>query len=202
MFGIDDIALILGAAKYVPKAWGIISCLFGKEPPETVVEAGKLIEGVQAEIQSGRISPEQQVELKRLLLENEQVKARYEFEREKLVYEDQAGGREVVKTALTSEDPFVRRTRPKILRRLFSFVCFYSAFAPVIYIDACYLNLDAAQLGVLKSLLVWIGTGLWSAFLTGFTGYTVVRSKYDKRGLPSDLPSIAKSITGLIGRGR
>ena len=42
MFGIDDIGLILGAAKMVPKAWELVAGLFGKETPKTVIEAGKL----------------------------------------------------------------------------------------------------------------------------------------------------------------
>lgn len=200
MIGIDDIGLLLGAAKLVPKAWGAVAGLFGKKAPETVLEAGKLIDGIQGEIATGKVSPEQQIQLKRMLLEDEQVKARYEFEREKLVFQDQAGGREVVKTSLASQDEYVRRTRPMVLRRLFGFVCFYSVFAPVLYVDACYLDLDAGKLATLESLLFWIGSGLWSAFLGGFTGYTVCRSKYDKKGQPSDLGSLAGAAMGLVKR--
>lgn len=200
MFGIDDLALALGAAKLIPKAWQTVAAFFGKETPETVIEAGKLIDSVSEEITKGKVTPEQRVHLKELLLQNDQVKDQVELEKLRLQYQDQAGGREVIRTALTSEDEYVRRTRPKILRRLFTFVCFYSVYAPVIYIDACWLGLKTAQLDALSSLLLWTGASLWTTFLGGFTGYTVVRSKYDKRGLSSDLPSLAGAAMGLVKR--
>jgi len=197
MFGIDDLALALGAAKLVPKVWSGIASLFGAKAPKTVIEAGKLIDSVSDEITRGEVPPEQQVELKSLLLKDEQIKEQIELEKLRLRYQDQAGGRDVVKTALASEDPYVRQTRPRILRRLFVFTCVYSVFAPAIFLLACKWGVDAAQLGTLSSLLLWLGSGLWSAFLSGFLGYTVVRSKFDKQGKPSDLPSLAKGAMGL-----
>jgi len=198
MFGIDDLALALGAAKLVPKVWSGIASLFGAKAPKTVLEAGKLIDSISGEITRGEVPPEQQVELKALLLKDEQIKEQVELDKLRLRYQDQAGGRDVVRTALASEDPYVRQTRPKILRRLFAFTCVYSIFAPAIFIVACKCSIDAAQLETLSSLLLWLGSGLWSAFLSGFLGYTVVRSKFDKQGNPSDLPSLARGATGLI----
>lgn len=200
MFGIDDLALALGAAKLVPKVWSGIASLFGKEAPKTVLEAGKLIDSVTDGIVQGNVSPEQQVQLKAMLLKDEQVKAQVELDKLRLEYQDQAGGRDVVKAALASEDPYVRQTRPKILRRLFGFTCVYSVFVPVIFLLACKWKVDAAQLGTLSSLLLWLGSGLWSAFLSGFLGYTVVRSKWDKQGKPSDLPGLAGAAMGLFKR--
>jgi hypothetical protein len=50
-----------------------------------------------------------------MLLKDEQVKEQAELERLRLIYQDQAGGREVVKTALMRSDPVVRQARPKMM---------------------------------------------------------------------------------------
>ena len=129
MFGVDDLALILGAAKMVPKAWELVAGLFGKETPKTVVEAGKLIDQVETEISSGKVTPEQQLELKKVLLKDEQVKEQVELERLRLIYQDQAGGRDVIKTALMSDDPVVRQARPKMMLLLGKAHDFFSDLA-------------------------------------------------------------------------
>lgn len=195
MFGADDLALALGAAKMVPKVWGALASLFNKKVPETVIEAGGMIEDIAESIKEGQVSPEQQVELKRLLLQNKQIEEQVKYEREKLIYDDQAGGREVIKTALSSDDVYVRRTRPKILRWLFGVSAIYTFFAPSIYIAACSLGVSENKLKILVEILTWIGGFLFTSFTTAFTGYTVARS-IDKRGGPNTL----KGIMGFAGK--
>lgn len=199
MFGIDDLGLILGAAKMVPKAWGAIAGLFGKKAPETVTQAGELIDGIQGELRAGKIPAEQQVELKRLLLENEQVKMRYDYEREKLVYDDQAGGRDVIKIESSSVDPLVRQARPKMMMRAGNAGIAYTFVMPCIVALCAIANVKEATLVVIIELMIWLGGLIWGAFMTSFTGYTVARSA-DKRMLGnSELSEVGTGPAGLLG---
>jgi len=201
MFGVDDLGLILGAAKFVPKAWEAVAGLFGKKAPETVTQAGELIDGIQSELQAGKIPAEQQVELKRLLLENEQVKMRYDFEREKLAYDDQAGGREVIKIESSSTDPIVRQARPKMMMRAGNAGIAYTFVMPCVLAACAIANVKETTLAIIIELMIWLGSLIWGAFMTSFTGYTVARSA-DKRinGAENVLQPSSAKILGMLSK--
>jgi hypothetical protein len=200
MFAIDDLGLILGAAKMVPKVWQGIAGLFGKKTPETVLQAGKLIDEVETEISAGKVSPEQQIELKRMLLQNEQVEDQVELERLRLIYQDQAGGREVVKAGYASADPVVRQARPKMMMRLGTAGIWYTIAMPVVIGICAIAGANKEILAVVADLMWYLGLTLWGAFTTSFTGYTVARSA-DKRvpGM-TDQESIGARLLGLASK--
>jgi hypothetical protein len=200
MFGIDDLGLMLGAAKMVPKAWEMIAGLFGKKAPETVLQAGELIDGIETEIQAGKVSPEQQIELKRMLFENDQVKARYEFEREKLRYDDQAGGREVIKTALMSSDPVVRQARPKMMMRLGNGAILYTFVMPIFVGICAVAGAKEKLLGIIVQIVLYLGLALWGAFTTSFTGYTLARSADKRVAGNSDLQTSPSRLLGVLSK--
>ena len=200
MIGIDDLGLILGAAKMVPKAWDMIAGLFGKKAPKTVIEAGKLIDEVETGISTGKVSPEQQVELKRMLLADEQVRDQVELERLRLVYQDQAGGRDVVMAALASSDPVVRQARPKMMVRLGKAGIIYTMAMPVMVALLSLTSIKPATLAVVVDLVWYLGLTLWGTFTTSFTGYTVARSA-DKR-IPgaTDQQSLGARLLGIASK--
>ena len=199
MFGVDDLALILGAAKMVPKAWELVAGLFGKETPKTVVEAGKLIDQVETEISSGKVTPEQQLELKKVLLKDEQVKEQVELERLRLIYQDQAGGRDVIKTALMSDDPVVRQARPKMMLLLGKAGIAYTIVTPVVVGICALANVSKDLLDIITELILYQGLTLWAAFTTSFTGYTVARSA-DKRIMGNNDLETAPKVLGMLSK--
>ena len=128
----------------------------------------------------GRVTPEQQIELKRMLLKDEQVKEQAELYRLRLVYQDQAGGREVIKTALMSADPVVRQARPKMMLLLGKAGIAYTILTPVVVGICALANVSKDLLDIIMELVLYQGLTLWAAFTTSSTGYTVARSA-DKR---------------------
>jgi len=142
----------------------------------------KLQEGLQtitqglAEAGKQPLSPEQQTELNKVKLETEVELKQLAFEEKKLDYTDAEGGRDVIKTALLSDDPIVRQARPKMLMRLGNSCIVFVFFTPTLIGVAGYLNLRAAVLEDMVSVITWVGGFLFSSFMTSFTGYTVART--------------------------
>lgn len=97
----------------------------------------------------------------------------YELELAKLEYEDAAGGREVIKTALLSDDPIVRRARPMMMILLGKACVVYAFYAPLAVVAAQSVGIDTLAF---MTVIKWIGGFLFGSFSTSFTGYTVARS--------------------------
>jgi hypothetical protein len=97
----------------------------------------------------------------------------YELELAKLEYADAAGGREVIKTALLSDDPIVRRARPMMMILLGKTCVVYAFYAPLAVVAAQSVGIDTIAF---MTMIKWIGGFLFGSFSTSFTGYTVARS--------------------------
>ena len=97
----------------------------------------------------------------------------YELGLAKLEYEDAAGGREVIKTALLSDDPIVRRARPSMMILLGKACVVYAFYAPLAVVAAQSVGIDTVAF---MTVIKWIGGFLFGSFSTSFTGYTVARS--------------------------
>lgn len=168
-------------------------------------DAGKKIEDgikkVSEGLQGVTLTPEQQAQAQAISLEHEQAMAEIGYKREALVYQDQAGGREVIKTALLSDDPVVRQARPLMMKRIGNFCILYAFMVAGLFGT---LNLSSKAIDPeMVSAVRWIGGFLFTAFMTSFTGYTIGR--YGDKRLARDTYLGAQngnggSVLGTVGR--
>jgi len=194
-----DIKQILGIAgdvalSFVPGASPVLKGLAGVAKM-IGGETGQKIEGGIAMLSEGLsavgkqpLSPEQQVEQEKIRSAAEIELAEIAYRNKKLGYDDQAGGRDIVKTALTSDDPLVRQARPKVMILLGKVAMLYTILTPILILDMGYLGINKDLISMTVNLILWQGGMLWSAFTASFTGYTVARSA-------------DKKIAGMVGLG-
>lgn len=121
-------------------------------------------------------NPELALQFQRDLHSYELALAEIEYKKQRLTYDDVAGGRDVVKTALLSDDPVVRQARPKMMTRLGITAMGYTIGTPLFIGLLSYLQVNIELIKLLTNMILWQGLTLWSAFMTSFTGYTVGRS--------------------------
>jgi len=141
------------AEEIAEKVMGFAQAVTGQDDPEKAVKA------IEAD-------PELALEFQRDL-------HAYELELAKLEYADAAGGREVIKTALLSDDPIVRRARPMMMILLGKACVYYAFYAPLAVVAAQSVGIDTTAF---MTVIKWIGGFLFGSFSTAFTGYTVARS--------------------------
>lgn len=172
------------------------------EVAEKVVDMAKVVTGQNDPTEAAKAieaNPELALEYQRELHGYELALKEIEYKKEKLAYEDQAGGRDVVKTALVSDDPVVRRARPQTMVFIGKMSVLYAFYAPVTVIAASYALHDA-DLATFIGMVRYIAGFLFGAFMAAFTGYTVGRSAdkrtvaYEESGVmaPGALQKIAK----------
>ena len=178
------ISLGLSLLPKLPAAWGAIAGLFGKKVPETITEAGNLAEEVLGSLKTGNLSPEVQIEMEKIFKSHEQVMANITLEERKIEMTGILGAQEVEKASYKSEDPFVRQTRPLILRRMcntliaYVFICL-TALIIMCYVDKFTPDDITLVMGTMKEYFLYLG----GVFSIAFTGYTVVRSQEKKAGV-------------------
>lgn len=167
----------------IPAMWDAVAGLFGKKVPKSVEGAGNLASEVMDAFRKGRLSPEAQIKLKELILQHEAEMAKLafeekklEFEKEKLLHEDLSDVRDLEKESYKSEDQYVRRTRPMILRRLFGICTIYVFLAPAGVILGHEAGLDAETLKATVSMLEWCAGWLFGTFSTAYLGYAAART--------------------------
>jgi len=125
--------------------------------------------------------------------------ARIAYEDKKLEYDDQAGGRDVIKAALLSDDPLVRQARPKMMLLLGKTSIGYTIGTPVLIAILTIAEVSSELLGLVVELVLWQGATLWSAFTASYTGYTVARTT-DKKTAEGIVPSKLLKAASEIGK--
>lgn len=180
--GLDKIAGVIGGAagEKIKNGISVVS--------DGLTEAGK-----------NPMSPEQQVKVETARMETEVALAEIGYKQEKLITDDTAGGREIVKTALLSNDPIVRQARPRMMTKLGNFCIVFAFYAPLSVIAAGHAGFSAAIMADYMSAIRWIGGFLFSAFMTSFTGYTVARSA-DKKIAAGNEPGKFLNMAAAIGK--
>jgi len=201
--GFFDVIKAVGktAASFIPGGNVAISALegIGKMAQAVGGDTGKKIEQGLSTVTDGLrelgqtpLPPEIQVRMAEIKTSHEREMAEINFKEKSLPYEDQAGGREVIKTGLLSDDPVVRRARPTMMLYLGKMSILYAFYAPVSVIAASYALQDVTM-DLFMGMVKWIGGFLFTAFMTSFTGYTVGRS--------ADKKTAAYEASGLIAPG-
>jgi len=170
------LALGLSVLPKIPEIWSDIATLFGKEPPKAIEEAKKLADDITSSLAKDEVPPETRVKLEQIFADKEIRLAQIALEQSRLEYGEMSDQKDLQKVEAQSEDPYVRRTRPMILRRLFYLTASYyigSAAA------ALCLNPTTEVLNFIREL----GYYIVMLFGAGFVGYTATRSIFDKAGL-------------------
>ena len=189
------IPIAMSLAQYAPKIVGLLGGEKAEETAEKVVNIARTI--------TGEPDPRKAVEVIKanpeLQLKFQEQANQFELEKARLIYSDQAGGREVVKTALLSDDPIVRQARPRMMIKLGNSCILFAIYAPLSVVAAGYANLSAATMTDFMGMLKWIGGFLFSAFMTSFTGYTVARTA-DKKIAAGGAPGKALNMAARLGK--
>jgi len=152
------------------------------------------------EVAKQPLSPEQQIEQQRIASETKVGLAELGYKEKKLDYDDVAGGRDVVKTALLSDDPIVRTARPKMMLLLGKTSVGYTIGTPILVCIMAWAKIDTELLELVTNMILWQGATLWGAFMTSFTGYTVSRSA-DKRSLAKvESGEMSSNLLGTVSK--
>ena len=194
-----DIKSILGlvgetALSFVPGASPIltgiagIAKLIGGDTGEKIEQGLSIVTEGLGQAAKTPLSPEQQVLMDKNKSDTEIALGELAYKDKKLDYDDTAGGRDIVKTALMSDDVLVRQARPKMMILLGKVSMAYTIGTPLFVGLLAYLKVSNELLGLITNMILWQGATLWSAFMTSFTGYTVARS-------------IDKNTTGKMANG-
>lgn len=176
------ISLGLSLLPKLPAAWAAIAGLFGKKVPETVTEAGQLAEEVLGSLKTGTLSPEAQIELEKIFKANEQAMATITMEERKIEMTGILGAQQVEIASYKSEDEYVKRTRPKILRGLFYLMAVYLLMLPWVVVLLNYLKVEDAEVVLVMSGLKEAFLYICATFSIAYTGYNVVRMSEKKAG--------------------
>ena len=165
------------------------------------IEAGlKTVTDGLSEAGKAPLSPDQQIELKKAKMGTEVALKEIGYKTKKLDYDDQAGGRDVIKTALMSADPLVRQARPKMMILLGKSSVSYTILTPILVVICAALKIDKELLDLIVKLILWQGATLWGAFTTSFTGYTVARSADKKIASMHELGADPSKMLGILSK--
>jgi len=199
----DVIGNFVPGASIVLKGAGALAGLIGGETGKKIQAGAEMLaEGMQ---EAGKIplSPEQQLQREKLADDTKIEMAKIQFQDKKLDYDDAAGGRDVIKTALLSEDPIVRQARPRMMTKLGNASIWYTIGTPIFVGLCAILEVNKETLAVITNMILWQGATLWTAFTTSFTGYTVARSADKKMQRDVDLgmdPSNLMKMVSSLGK--
>lgn len=203
-------ALLSGAGElleYVPgiapiaKAANAVAHIVGGSAGEKITAGLTAVTEGLVEAGKEPLSPGQRVELAQSRDKAKVELAEIKYKDKKLDYDDAAGGRDVIKTALLSDDALVRQARPKMMVRLGNWAIGYTICSPFIIGILAICNVSKEIIEVIITLLLYQGGTLWATFSAAFTGYTVARSvdkkilKDQSLGIPT--ASIFKTIAKL-----
>jgi len=177
----------------LPSIWSSVAGLFGKKAPSSITEAGKLAGEVMNAFKKDEIPPEITAQLEEIMNQHEEEMAKIALEEQRLAFENAAGMQQLEIESYKSEDEYVRRTRPKILRELFSACIVYAVFAPTLIVVGSIAGIEATIMMACIGMVKWIGGWLFGTFGTAYLGYTGARS-LDKRN-----PSL-KNGNNLLGK--
>jgi len=193
------LSLLPAAVKHAPDIIEGVGKIFGGKAEEIAKDAAGFANTVIKGVQTGVIPPEKQVELQRFLEENEIRLKEARLKELELQVRDAEGGRDVIKTALLSNDPLVRQARPRMMIKVGNACILFSFYAPLCIVAMGVWKVAPSIIVDTMSMIKWIGGFLFSSFMTSFTGYTVARYG-DKKIVAGESGSKALNMVTKLGR--
>lgn len=192
---------LLALLPLVPKIPSLVSSvfsIFGKKPPKLLSDVESVMSTIVEDVGQDKITPEQKVQLESALMDHERELIELSLKERELEQKGIANAFDLEKAAYQSGDQFVARTRPTILRRLFTLCAVYVIFAPLlVLIGGLTIGsttlVSAATMAILIPMLEHISTWLFGVFASSFLGYSALRTA-DKRN-----PDL-KNGNGLISK--
>jgi len=177
----------------IPAMWNSISSIFKKKIPKSESEAIELSKEISNLYKKGEIDPTVQLQLEKIIRDNQAQMSMIALEKEKLFYGELDGLKELEIAAYNSGDKYISQTRPMILRNLFKLTVFYCLFAPLCILAAHSLKMNEKVLLDFIGIIKWIGGFVFSTFISGYLGYSAART-IDKRS-----PEV-KDANSIIGK--
>jgi len=164
----------------IPEMWGAVAGLFGKNVPKSITEATKLATNVLDSFTKNEIPPAIQLSLEKEVNRHKEKIQEFALEEVKLTYQNVHDMVELEKESYKTDDEYVRRTRPMILRKLFISCVGYSFYAPLVIIALSQGGIAEGTIIVLIDMVKYIGGWLFGTFSASYLGYAASRS-VDKR---------------------
>jgi len=191
--------LIAAALPLLPKIPALaktVAGIFGKRVPEGVTATAQIAGEVMDMVNKDQVTPEQRILLETAIMDHKEEILRIQNQRREIERQGQKDRMDTTVQLMDqgsdSQDPYVARTRPKILRQLF-WACIIYAF--VVTIGGGVLSYKGTLSTELVALVRWIGAWLFGTFTTAFVGYTAART-VDKKN--PDLKNQANLVGKLI----
>ena len=170
----------------IPQAWNTVASIVGKAVPNSVSEAASLASEVITAVKEDKVTPEQKKALEEELNKHEEKIM-------ELVMGEMNSIRDLEKAAYKSNDKYVARTRPMILRRLFYITAGFCIFAPVSVLIGARVGVD---MNPFIEMIKCIAEYLFYVFGTAYIGYGAMRTR-DKSNVIKN-GSGKNGITSLI----
>jgi len=163
----------------LPELWNGVAGLFGKKVPDSAETATNLAGEVINSLTKGNVSEETQKTLKAMMYAHEERIQELALEEQKLHFKNMSDQVDLEKASYQSEDQYVRRTRPMILRKLFYLCSAYAIGVPYCMLMTISLGGNAVSPEVI-GIIEWIGGWLFGTFSTAYLGYSAARSVVKK----------------------
>lgn len=177
--------LILAGLSLLPKipaAWGAIAGLFGAKVPESVEQAGALAETILGGVKAGNVSPEAMAAMEVEFNRHKEAMARIALEEKQMEMSGILGAQKVEIASYQSEDEYVKRTRPLILRRMFYLMAGYLMSLPWVMVILRVFNVESSETLLVMQGLKDAFLYICATFSIAYTGYNVVRGQEKKAG--------------------
>lgn len=124
------------------------------------------------------LTPEQQVGLKAAIMEHRERMAELGVERHALEVKDAQGGRELARAEILSDDEYVRRTRPGLLRMYGKAAVWLVFLIVLVGFGAVFVaDVGQAEGEFLIELCKWALASILATFVMMFKVYTGARSR-------------------------
>jgi len=175
----------------------IVGGIIGGETGAKIQQGVDLLQGGLGAVGKTPLTPEQQFQLEQAKQTTQIELAKIDLQREELPYQDQAGGREIIRTESQSEDPVVRQARPKMMVLVGKTALVYTVCTPFLVVGCILGHAPKELLDALVTLILYQGGTLWTAFMAAFTGYTVARSVDKKTANGLDVSGVMQAIAGI-----
>jgi len=149
----------------------------GGEAGSKIAEGAKILQEGLESANSQSLPPEVQERIQEAAMQHQERMAELGIESQRIELEDTQGGRDLAKTEIESEDEYVRRTRPMLLRVFgIGSLVLVAAIVAVGTAAAFLADLSQTQASFLIEVYQWALTGILGAFFMMFRAYVGARS--------------------------
>lgn len=172
--------------KLLPSVISGFGKIIGGNKGKKMEEAGQIADELSEQYQLEKLPPEQQAALKAATMEYEQKLKEIALEEYRLEIQNLRDMRDLVKTSLRSEDPYVRRARPTFLWLVYIIMGMNFIIFPIIGIIFPTIARPSVDL-----------SGLLKYFIWAYLGYGGLRSIDKNGGGVKKLVDNVKRFTGM-----